>query len=63
MKELELVDEAAEFVRNNKNENFVLSLIPDKNYRCHNGRDIDYCTNNIITKLSRRRAQSFSWWL
>lgn len=39
---LELVDEAAEFVRNNKYEDFVLSLIPDKNYPYHNESNIDY---------------------
>lgn len=49
---LELVDDAADFVRNNRYGDFVLSLVPEKVCPCHNGNTIDDCTYNVITKLS-----------
>jgi hypothetical protein len=49
---LKLVDEAAEFVKQNGYKDFVLSLVAGKEYTCHNGDTIDHCTDNIITKLS-----------
>ncbi|MGA9154143.1 MAG: hypothetical protein WBZ36_26470 [Candidatus Nitrosopolaris sp.] len=48
----DLVDEAAEFVKKNGYEDFVLSLKQDTRYKCHKPGDIDRCANNIISKLS-----------
>ncbi|MGA9150461.1 MAG: hypothetical protein WBZ36_07780 [Candidatus Nitrosopolaris sp.] len=49
---LELVDDAADFVRNNRYGDFLLSLVPEEVCPCHNGNTIDDCTDNVITKLS-----------